>query len=79
MNDLLQKNYTEVSQNFEEINNWLKNFQNNTDEKLNQLEKNVEEKFENLKKSGISNINVKGEKQFANKNSINYFDKTESY
>ena len=77
LNSIMEQSFVDVNQRFEEIMNWISNFQNNSNDKLGQLEKYMEDRLENLKKSEISNINFKGEKKYCNKSSINYNDITE--
>ena len=74
---LLDKNKQEADEQFEEINTYFGNIRNYAEDKLKQLKKYVDDKCDDLSKSRISNINMRGETHFNNKSSINYNDKTE--
>ena len=73
MEILIENNNKEIKEKLKLINDWISNFANNANQRLNQLENFSNEKLEEIKHNQ-SNINMKGEHKFHNKSSVNYYE-----
>ena len=73
MEMLIENNNKEIKEKLKQINDWISNFSNNANQRLNQLENFSNEKLEEIKHNQ-SNINMKGEHKFHNKSSVNYYE-----
>ena len=73
MEMLIENNNKEIKEKLKLINDWISNFSNNANQRLNQLENFSNEKLEEIKHNQ-SNINMNGEHKFHNKSSVNYYE-----